>query len=52
MELLNRFPKGFFRIPSEISKSSNNPDDKIIPIKWKKEKNKDKIIVNSVKKTK
>lgn len=36
MELLNKFPKGFFTIPSEIAKEASNPDDKIIPIKWKK----------------
>ena len=47
MELLNKFPKGFFTTPSKISKPSNNPDDEIIPVKWKKNKKNKKIIVDS-----
>lgn len=36
MELMKQFPKGFFTIPRPIAKPTNNPDDKIIPIKWSK----------------
>ena len=50
MELLNKFPKGFFTTPSEISKPTTNPDDEIIPIKWKKRKDNKKAKVESTKK--
>ncbi len=52
MELLKKFPKGFFTVPSEIAKEGSNPDDKIIPIKWKKSNDNKKIIVKSVKRGK
>ena len=50
MELINKFPKGFFSIPSDIAKPSNNPNDKIIPIKWKKGNDHKKIVVDLAKK--
>lgn len=49
MELLNKFPKGFFTIPCEIAKPTRNPDDKIIPIKWQKNDSGKKIMVKSAK---
>ena len=49
MEPLNKFPKGFFTIPCNIAKPTKNPDDKIIPIKWKSNNGNKKIIVKSVK---
>lgn len=43
MELLNKFPKGFFNSQLPEATPSKNPDDKIIPIEWSKEvKNKKK----------
>lgn len=50
MEFIKKFPKGFFTIPSEIAKPTNNPDDEIIPIKWKKNKGNKKIKVDIAKK--
>lgn len=50
MELMKQFPKGFFTIPSPIAKPTNNPDDKIIPIKWKETKENKKIKVELAKK--
>lgn len=38
MELLNKLPKGFCSVPSTIAKPTKNPNDEIIPIKWKKSK--------------
>lgn len=52
MELINKFPKGFFSMPSEIAKPTNNPDDEIIPIKWKKGKETKKVKVDLAKKRK
>lgn len=52
MELLNKFPKGFFSTPSPISKTTKNPDDEIVPIKWKKSEDNKKIKVQSAKKKK
>lgn len=50
MELLNRFPKGFFNTPSPIAKPTKNPDDEILPIAWKsKKENSKKIVVKSTK---
>lgn len=48
MELMKQFPKGFFAIPRPIAKPTNNPDDKIIPIKWSKEviNGKEEVIVS------
>lgn len=37
MELLNKFPKGFFDKQLPEATPSKNPDDKIIPIKWSKD---------------
>lgn len=37
MGLINKFPKGFLSEPLPEATPSNNPDDKIIPIKWNKE---------------
>ena len=50
MELINKFPKGFFTVPSEIAKPTNDPDDEIIPIKWKQNDNNKKIKVDLAKK--
>ena len=36
MELIKKFPKGFFEEKYESAKVSNNPDDEIIRIKWSK----------------
>ena len=45
MELLKRFPKGFFSESSPIAKPSKNPDDQILPITWKQKNDKKKVIV-------
>ncbi len=37
---MKKFPKVFFTISSPIAKPTNNPDDKIIPIKWNEAKEK------------
>lgn len=37
MELLSKFPKDFFDEPLPEATPGNNPDDKIIPIKWNKD---------------
>ena len=50
MELINKFPKGFFTVPSEIAKPTNDPDDEIIPIKCKQNDNNKKIKVDLAKK--
>ena len=42
MELLNKFPKGFFNSQLPEATPSKNKDDKIIPIKWSKEVKKGK----------
>ena len=52
MELLNKFPKGFFSMPSAIAEPTKNPNDEIIPIKWKKNTDNKKIKVESTKKRK
>ena len=52
MEFMKKFPKGFFFIFIPIAKPTDNPDDEIIPIKWKKTNNNKKIKVELAKKRK
>ena len=52
-ELLNKFPNGFFNEPLPEATPSNNPDDKIIPIKWSENvKSKKKKALVKLKKSK